>query len=706
MSKGPSISRSRTQLATSYAPGSFFTFEGGRGCFLSVPTTLPASVLDTNPAVRQQISEQLVESINSWYQRGVSSRSSRADLPPIHIEQLLDRNLILHDLPNVNIDIFTLIEPSRVGYVPSPLNFHCHKCKLLHNYENVDDFARNHSGIENRMECLDGGKHEWRQLDVLFHHWSGNVEPLHPGRSCSCGGRDYRLHKSITGVFSDWKFECANCNTFTNLFRRDAVTRDIFAQYPGDHHTVDETTMLPISYRSTSVHYTQLERFIPHNDLEMVIKLQPDREDDLTLQLMSIYAYPTPPLDDAMIEKALTEKGVEFQYQPYAIMRKEAAQARSVGSIPLANSFENSAKNILDGFLRAGYIENVAVADPTLKSQCAVRREYARRYDPIRLSLEHAMIENKHLTGIGNRNYYDLKSPPEDVRPELASGEDGLATYKTEMNSACSIMGIERICLIRELEIVQYSYGFSRVKHVPVYESKNKPMPVRLNLYPHIERNKRPIYILSQKNEAIYVKLDQGQVISWLLANHVTIGEPLAPGQKLGARYIGQYQDFGYYLEAFRRRDTTRRNLCNMIYLLLHTISHQMIHVIAEFSGLEVGSLGECIYPADLAFVIYRSALTPDLGNISSMWRNFGASVLRQVYDPQMLQCGSGTLCEQRGGACPGCIMVPEVVCLAWNDLLSRSALAGGSKPHWDSSSHTRLTGFLEVTTGTAGVTL
>jgi len=199
------------------------------------------------------------------------------------------------------------------------------------------------------------------------------------------------------------------------------------------------------------------------------------------------------------------------------------------------------------------------------------------------------------------------------------------------------------------------------------------------------------------------VKLDQQMVLKWLQANNVTIGEPLAPGQKLGARYTGQYRDFGYYLEPFRKRDATRRNLCNMVYLLLHTMSHQMIQAIAEFSGLDLGSLGECIYPADLAFVVYRSALTPDLGNISSMWRNFGASVLRHIYSPQMLQCGSGTLCEQRGGACPGCIMVPEVICLAWNDLLSRSALCGGNKPHWDSSSQKNLLGFLEVTTGIFG---
>ncbi len=703
MSNGPVMQRSRTQLATSYAPGSYFTFEGGKGCFLSVPSGLSPSPLDNIPAVRQQIAEQLREFVNSWHERGMGCRFESPELPPIHLEQILDRSLISRDGPRIDIDIFRLVEPSRVGYVPAPLNFHCSRCGLLHFYQSVDDFARYHVSIESKTDCKDGAQHRWRQLDVFFYHWSGSVEPLHPAHNCLCGGKEYRLHKSMTGVFSDWKFECTSCGSFTNLIRRDTVTRDIFSQYSGVVHTGDETTMLPVSYRSSAVHYPQIERFIPHNDLDMVSKLQPGQEEGLTLLLMSIYGYPNKPLDDAMIKAALDSKGKGSLFMPYATMKMEAEGCRVNGNIDAAEAYDSSAKSLLEGFVSMGLVESAAEPDPFLNSQCFARREYARRYDPIRLSLEHAMIEKKHLSAVDPRSHADLNSPPDDIRPEWAVGPNVLAAYKAEMEATCGILGIKKICLIRELDIVQYSFGFSRVKHVPAFDFKNKPMPVRLNLYPHIEQGRRPIYTLNKKNEAIYVKLDQEQVIRWLEANNVTIGEPLEPGQKLGTRYIRQYRDFGYYLDAYRKKNSTHRNLCNMVYLLLHTMAHQLIHVTAEFSGLEQGSLGECVYPADLSFVVYRSALTPDLGNISSMWRNFGISILRQIHYPQMLQCGSGTLCDQRGGACPGCIMVPEVVCLAWNDLLSRSALAGGSKAHWDSSPFKKLVGFFEVTTGTAG---
>ena len=62
-----------------------------------------------------------------------------------------------------------------------------------------------------------------------------------------------------------------------------------------------------------------------------------------------------------------------------------------------------------------------------------------------------------------------------------------------------------------------------------------------------------------------------------------------------------------------------------MVYLLLHSMAHHVMHGIARFSGLDLGSLSEVIFPADLAFVVHRRGMTEDLGNISSMWRDQNA---------------------------------------------------------------------------------
>ena len=145
--------------------------------------------------------------------------------------------------------------------------------------------------------------------------------------------------------------------------------------------------------------------------------------------------------------------------------------------------------------------------------------------------------------------------------------------------------------------------------------------------------------------------------------------------------------DFGRFLEDYRERTAesrTPRSLPSYIYLLLHTMAHHFAHCVVEYSGLEHGSIGEYIFPADLAFLVYRRGMTPDLGNLSAMWRNHGLVILEQLLCDRALKCNSGSLCDHRGGACPACIMAPEVACIAGNNLLSRAVLNGGVPPGWD----------------------
>jgi len=223
-------------------------------------------------------------------------------------------------------------------------------------------------------------------------------------------------------------------------------------------------------------------------------------------------------------------------------------------------------------------------------------------------------------------------------------------------------------------------------------------MPVKLCAFDHVERNKRPIYLLEQKNEGFYLRLNENRVVEWLTKNR--LGERLPPrdGMRIGGLLIEEYQDFGRFLENYRERSSPRtpRSVSNYVYLLLHTMAHHFAQAVVEFSGLEHGSIGEYIFPADLAFLVYRKGMTPDLGNLSAMWRNQALGIFERLLSDRTLKCDSGTLCDQRGGACPACIMAPEVTCIAGNNLLSRAALNGGMPPGWDAD-RSELTGFLRI---------
>jgi hypothetical protein len=135
----------------------------------------------------------------------------------------------------------------------------------------------------------------------------------------------------------------------------------------------------------------------------------------------------------------------------------------------------------------------------------------------------------------------------------------------------------------------------------------------------------------------------------------------------------------GYLEEHDRKSDPT---IFKMTYALLHSYAHYIMQGIQQFSGLDLGSIGEYLFPSDLGFVVYRNGMTLDLGDLSALWRNHHEAFLSYLRNfPTSLGCNLGNLCMTKGGACPDCIMIPEVICLTANKYLSRSTLIGRGRP-------------------------
>lgn len=704
--KGPVINRSKVQLATSYAPGSLFTFEGGRGCFLSVPVLTTRYDSNIATVVTQQIEEQMREIITNWFDAGMDCQGRAASGPPIYADQVLERSAFLdhRKQPLFDINQFILLEPTQIGYYPDPLNFVCGKCGLLHRYIDVDDYARNHVEQENRTDCKkspEDGRHRWGQLDVVFAHWSGNYEPLFPERPCQCGNKEFYLVKSTTGMFSDWYFKCSKegCPSTQEMTRRDPKTKALLEQQiqQGTVHQPKEMLMLPVSYRASSLYYVQTDRFIPYPDTSIFELLHPTKQVELAGELLGIYNYPQQPVSDDQIRAALESVGQGGAYVAYVMMKATKASMPAEAAVVLQQQLDS----MVEDWRQKSWLESTITVPSELTAQVRERQNYARKYDPIRLGIEHSLLEKKQLVISGGlrKLTVDLMNPPPDVAPEGTGQHELKEEYQNNLRNVLGKLGIKRLLMLRELDLVQYSYGYTRVSASPTTEQKGLVMPVCLRSFEPVRKSQRPIYVLHQKNEAFYVQLDEAMIIQWLAANHLPMNPPLVNGMRFGARYIENYFDFGPFLELYKSQNSdVARTICNMAYMLLHTMSHQFIVTISEYSGLEQGSFGEYLFPADLAFIVYRSGMTPDLGNLSSMWRNFNFTVLEQMLSTNKLQCSSGSLCDHRGGACPGCIMVPETTCIAANQLLSRSALKNGPAPRW-SRDKSDMVGFFSLTT-------
>jgi hypothetical protein len=707
----PSMTRSRVQIATSYAPGVLFTWEGGKGICRSVP--IEKELSGVSATTHGLIFESMREFLSNWTQRAKNACPDATD------QFTLDRSFYDPRTGQVQVDPvrFKLTSPNVIGYVPYPLLYRCGTCGAVREFASVAEQAR--SPLPKNCH---GHTARWTQVDVVYVHWSGNIEPLSPFnynfdansgearqiRMCSCGSQQFRL-KNDAPVFSEWRYICEGCGEPRVLKMAD---REVLQKLQSDQNNGGrqfqwiEVNMLPVSYRANSAYYPQRNGFIEFKDESVIDLMTREKRTELLRAVARIHNIPFAEPSPEEIKGVMNRLGRMPEWEDYQAFQSMADRAE--GQRPdRAKKYRNDAAQIREGWFSEGVIVQGAIASPALVQAVNERETWARRYDPIRLSIQHDAFEGEHIIdAIRTHAAVDVVNPDVTVC-NVVNDPQLLARYRTDVTTLLNRLGIGRMVLIRGLPICDFSFGYSRVSPTPVYhrefQGRVVPMPVRLKAFDTLPDTggKHPIYVTQQNNEALYCKLDESQVRRWLELNGI-IGLP-ASDIGIGRAYLENYRDFGPFLDEYKDRERAGpfpRDLAPFVYLLLHSLAHQLVHSLADVSGLDRDGIGEHIFPADLAFVIYRKGMTPDLGNISAMWRNHSAEFLRRIIDPRGLRCGSGSLCDARGGACPACIMVSEVSCIASNLLLSRASLRGGAKPDWEPMDAPDLVGYFDAELG------
>ena len=732
-----SMRRSRTQLATVYAPGAFFTFEGGLGACIAYAAARNRADLT------QTLKNQIVDSINaraqSWEAQGMSCRRLPGQ-PPVEREFVLDSQFHRDgDRPRLQGDRVEFLVPDVMNYVPEPLTFVCRNCRLLKDFKNVADFeAKKDSLQEGCPHRSNGGTctANWEQLDVVLVHWSGEYhrvstlynrwdrdkrEVTWRRLRCHCGSSHYLLDRT-SPIFSKWRLVCASCKSATEL----PVLKDEFSlRVIGDgidegRNQLVEVNMEPVSYRANNAYYVQGDRILAFSNEDFFRLLLSHETEALTGFVAKTYSYPVREFSEDDIERTLREKNRASDWLNYKQHAQIADMMKGLNRADLAEASLKAQQDQLDKWRKEGLIADVYEHTPALKRAIEMRERWDRRFDPIRQAVEHKTLEVDVLNDANK--VINVKEPKDPVIPDMGAQE--LDETKGKITDLLDLLGIEDLRLIRKFPVCEYTFGYSRVESGPrVARDKTGErweMPVRLNLFQRAYLNEeyvQPIYVMKQDNEAFYVRLREDHIRAWLDRNKISYALP-APVSRLGAAVIDAYDTinpdghgFSSWLDEYRSKCTPEsRNVCSYLYTLLHTMAHQLMHSVARVSGLELGSMAEHVFLPDLAFVVYRRGTTMDLGYLSSAWRmatnpSVGNLILSSMLDPTSLRCGSGALCDERGGACPDCILIPEVCCLTRNNLLSRSVLRGMAKPHWDVAlgSQERLTGFFEVVRSAIG---
>lgn len=705
--KPPTMSRSRVQIAGSYAPGVLMTWEGGKGICRSVP--LPNEAKDLKPTTVELIFENLNDAVTNWRDRVMKV------LPDALPELVLDTPFRDSKSGEARVQRtdFQMTSPDKVGYVPYPLLYRCGICGSTREFDSVADQAR-----QPLPKKCNGHEARWTQVDVVYAHWSGDIEPLSPFnynfdtqtgtarqiRVCTCGSSSFKL-RNAAPVFSEWRYVCEGCGETRALKKAnpDTLERLQLQQNDGGRQFQwIEVNMLPVSYRANSTFYVQRTSFIVFEDSAVVELMTPRRQDGLIARLAQIHEIPfAEPPNEKIREGVEAHPARAGEWDDYETYLQMAEKAEGSGRINAAKRHREAATDLREAWFADGITERGQLGSPAVLQAIAVREDWTRRYDPIRLTVQHDAFVREHIDqAMGRHAAVDVMNP--DVAlTDVVNDPVRKAKYQETVGSLLGHLGMERLVLIRGLPICEFSFGYTRVSATPIYQREHNgqrvEMPVRLKAFDQlpIADNKRPIYVTQQLNEALYFRLDEARVLRWLEANQIMD----APKGHVSRAYLERYADFGPFLEEFKDREGQGgypRTLPAYVYLLLHTLSHQMMHSLADTSGVDRDGIGEHIFPADLSFVIYRKGMTPDLGNISAMWRNYAEAFLKRALDPRTLRCGSGSLCDSRGGACPACVMVSEVSCIASNLLLSRAALKGGKGPEWEPRTAPNLVGFFD----------
>jgi hypothetical protein len=707
--KGPSMSRSQAQIAMSYAPGQHFTFEGAAGACQATPSP-NATPARLDPTTKAQIEMRIDEAARAWFDQAIECRQNDPNAPRPFPEFCIDVSMLdsARTLYTFRPQSFVYLRPDRMGYLPRPTTLICSECGLIEATDNPKQMGRRLSELS--QACAhpkrpdDPTRCSWGQLDVIFVHWSGSWKPASPNMTvydqasrrpikryavCGrCGNRRFELNKDQVAL-SNWSFSCANCGTKNPdpwIEKCDETLGRIAATIGAGGNIPGEASMEKINYAASSAYFVKSDTFIKFPENSGIEALEPGQAHLLAGVIERIVGLEGPPLSDDEVKTQLLAKDRVNEGRDFDAILQGLKLAVDTKNAQVGDLMAKMKAERLADWQSAGWLKRNGVFPAYMLEKLLHRHGWAGKYDPFRLLVEHSALAKTKLRGeiVGGRaSYVDFTNPDEWLVPP---GSPQRTTMIATAEEAMRFLGVERAGLISQFDLCKFSYGFSRVKDFPKVKKHGRMMPVRLNLFPKVQvgqESRHPVYVLEQSNEAFYLKLDEKLVRAWLSqpAMGCIDAELLTEyPDNFAAAMLGSAEVMPRYLEEHDRKSNP--TIFKMTYALLHSFSHYIMQGIQQFSGLDLGSIGEYLFPCDLGFVVYRNGMTLDLGDLSALWRNHHEAFLSYLRNfPTSLGCNLGNLCMTKGGACPDCIMIPEVICLTANKYLSRSTLIGRGRP-------------------------
>jgi hypothetical protein len=262
-----------------------------------------------------------------------------------------------------------------------------------------------------------------------------------------------------------------------------------------------------------------------------------------------------------------------------------------------------------------------------------------------------------------------LVSTQEEIGSDKPDG-DFFARYLPKKNWDQPWMAaVERVVLVHRLREVIATVGFTR------FESSSPDVEGELEIgvtRAQLARDVTWLPAIENRGEGIFIQFNSAAIDAWL-------EEPAV--KRRGEQLMG---GFDCWMEDHEK---SKRKFFGLPYILLHSLSHQLITAVSLECGYPASSIRERIYsgPYGAGILLYTGTSDAEgtMGGLVQAGRQI-ARHLKAAIDLGRL-CSNDPVCAQHapenqhecrflhGAACHGCLLIAETSCEQHNDFLDRA---------------------------------
>lgn len=267
--------------------------------------------------------------------------------------------------------------------------------------------------------------------------------------------------------------------------------------------------------------------------------------------------------------------------------------------------------------------------------------------------------KNKNIFVPSYNEYFESKGDiDEDIDLDSFEDHEDYESFKKEYK-------ISNIIYIPDIHLISASIGKIRGLN-KFYEEDFVP-----HFEPHWKNkaaNTLKIFAYPFQTEGLMIDLDKVKIVNWLIDN----GKLIIDDEKI-TENISSYDEAKEIL--FKLDPSKEDSAYYEVKKLLHTFSHVLISRSSLYTGLDVNSCSEIIFPKSGAFVIYSTS-NINIGGFKFVFENSLKDWFNEV-KLDVNDCIFDPTCIQEKGACFSCLHLPEYVCSEFNECLDRDVFIG-----------------------------